>query len=249
MGAVSLVRAGGNCERCGGIGFVRVKFRYPDDHVFYPGEEGEKSVPCDCRVKEAIRKAAGLSPSFERKTFRNFALVGVPEAVRGAYKLAAAYVSRWDQFGARGGGLLLLGASGSGKTHLLCAVVNELVERKVRVVYVPYVEAMAELRRRRFDDEWQAKRRAAWKACDLLVIDDLFKVEPDKYAFEVLFEVVNDRYFNGKPVAVSSEWTPDELLEFDAAIAGRLLEQARGHVAVLRHPDGDNLALNYRLRR
>lgn len=244
--AVVQAVSGGKCPKCGGTGYVRVLKRYPDDHYWYPGETFEAEAPCECRIRENLRRAAGLSAGFEQRTFENFSVVGVHEVVRLAHRKAKAYVAHWDHWGAQGGGLLLMGASGSGKTHLLCAVVNALVDRLVRVVYLPYVEAIAEFRMHRFDDEWLAERKRRLKECELLVIDDLWKVEPDRFAFEILFEIVNHRYFEGRAIAASTEWTPEELLEYDAAIAGRLLERAKGYAVVLKAED--DRTLNFRLR-
>lgn len=232
------------CPECGGSGTIIEMVDYYGD-----GDPIPMARRCTCveaRLLEARRQRSGITEAFLKKTFGTFKLEGRPEAVVRAYETARAYVEAFPEKSKEGASLALLGASGSGKTHLACAVANALMERGVDVVYFPYTERIRELRQHRFDDQWQEEHGKRFKECGLLLIDDLFKSTPERFDFEVMFEILNYRYFEAKPFVVSSELTPDRLLAMDAAIAGRIIERCRGFLAVLMDPRG-NSVLNYRL--
>lgn len=233
------------CPKCGGEGRVLRSVDWYGD-----GDPIQMFVPCECKDAHLLRlrrNKSGITEEFLRKTFDNFVLVGRPDAVVRAYRVARSYVSSWEDKGLLGASMALLGASGSGKTHLCCAVANELMQKGVDVVYFPYTERVREFRQRRFEDAWQEEHRRRLKECGLLMIDDLFKSTPDRFDFELIFEVLNDRYFEGRPFIVSSELKPDHLLSMDPAIAGRIIERSKGFLAVLTDERGD-MVLNYRLQ-
>ena len=58
----------------------------------------------------------------------------------------------------------------------------------------------------------------------------------------IVYEIVNYRYNNNLPVIISTEKKPGELIEFDEAIASRLLEMCYSHIIIF---SGEEL--NYRL--
>ena len=58
----------------------------------------------------------------------------------------------------------------------------------------------------------------------------------------ILYELVNYRYMNNKPMVISTEKLPDELLNFDEAVGSRILEMCRGNIILF-----DGKELNYRL--
>ena len=58
----------------------------------------------------------------------------------------------------------------------------------------------------------------------------------------IIFELVNHRYFNNLPVIVSSEKSFEELIEIDEAIGSRLIEMSKGYGIEIR-----GKRLNYRI--
>jgi DNA replication protein DnaC len=47
--------------------------------------------------------------------------------------------------------------------------------------------------------------------CELLVIDDLGKEQCTKWSVAKLYEILNDRYENNKPVIITTNYSQDEL--------------------------------------
>ena len=105
--------------------------------------------------------------------------------------------------------LLAFGNPGSGKTHLLCAIAQELVHRGHRVLFTTcsllvqeLLVAKRELRLARL-----LKRIAKFRP---LIIDDIGYVQQDREEMEVLFTLLAERYERGSVMLTSnlpfSQW-------------------------------------------
>lgn len=136
-----------------------------------------------------------------------------------------------------------MGRPGSGKTHLLMAVANQLIQERVHVMYFPWVEALNNLK----DDFSKLDERIRqMQTVEVLYIDDLFKGRklPTDFQLEQLFAVVNDRYLNKRPMLLSSEKTMDEIIDFDEGLGSRLAEMCMDYTVYM----VGGRELNYRLR-
>lgn len=138
--------------------------------------------------------------------------------------------------------MCLLGRPGAGKTHLLMATANSLLEKGTEVVYFPWVEGCADLKSS-FD--LLAEKIQKLQTVEVLYIDDLFKgrERPTDFQLEQIFAIINYRYLNRLPVIISSEWTIARMCEFDEATGSRINEMCRDYKVVL---DGEGI--NYRLK-
>lgn len=58
----------------------------------------------------------------------------------------------------------------------------------------------------------------------------------------IMFEIINYRYLNGKPIIISSELFQEDLLKFDEAIGSRIIEMCKGRIVEIR-----GIENNYRL--
>lgn len=135
------------------------------------------SKQCECvRRKEIARlmAASGITEEFEKLLFGNFITDGKPDRIKDAYECAVEYYKDFQKIkGERQNSIALLGQPGSGKTHLLTAIMNNLIKKKsVHCMYFPYVEGMGDLKAN--FDNLKAKLDAMRKV-EVLFIDDLFK--------------------------------------------------------------------------
>jgi len=89
--------------------------------------------------------------------------------------------------------ILAFGNPGSGKTHLLCAIGQEMVYRGRRVLFTPCNLLVQELliAKRELELKRILKRLAKY---DALIIDDLGYVQQNREEMEVLFALLADRY-------------------------------------------------------
>ena len=76
----------------------------------------------------------------------------------------------------------------------------------------------------------------------MLLIDDLFKGSVTDSDKSIIFEIIDYRYFNQKPLIISTEKTCEELLNIDEAIGSRIIEMSNGYIV-----ENKGLKSNYRL--
>ncbi len=129
----------------------------------------------------------------------------------------------------------LYGASGLGKTHLLHAIGNYVVEnyRTHKVLYVTtetflndYVDSIRQSKTMTF------KRH--YRECDVLLIDDIQFMENKEGLQEELFHTYNDLQSKGKQIVFTSDQHPKSLEDLEERLVSRLLS---GMVVQIDPPD------------
>lgn len=155
------------------------------------------------------------------------------------------YSERENSFG-------VLGQSGSGKSHVSIAIGAALLNQNFKVVYMPYLEVMRELKANTMDDEYYNRLINRYKQAEVLIIDDLFKdkVKSGKLTGDLteadmkhIYPILNYRYLNKIPTIFSTECDIDMLLELDEALAGRIVESCGKNITLIK-----GQGYNYRLR-
>lgn len=105
--------------------------------------------------------------------------------------------------------LLAFGKPGSGKTHLLCAIGQELIHAGYRVYFSPCSLLVQDLLRAKQELKLAARLKALAKY-DALIIDDIGYVQHDRDEMEVLFTLLAERYERGSILLTSnlpfSQW-------------------------------------------
>jgi DNA replication protein DnaC len=105
--------------------------------------------------------------------------------------------------------VLAFGNAGSGKTHLLCALGQELIHQGRRVLFTPCNLLIQDLliAKRELALERSLKRL---RKHDALLIDDIGYVQHDREEMEVLFTLLADRYERASVMITSnlpfSQW-------------------------------------------
>lgn len=205
------------CTKCRDTGFIQT-------------EKGFKR--CECYEKEYIERLwinFGVNPENVKllrdyKTYNDSTLKAKDKAVEYITKFNELDKEKW---------LCLMGQPGGGKTHIVLAVGKALLEQKIKVVYMPYLEAIRELKSNAMDDEYYNKLSNRYKKAEVLIIDDLFKdkVKKGRLTGEItstdmnhIYPILNIRYSNKMPTLISTECTPQMLMDLDEALGGRILE-------------------------
>lgn len=218
------------CEKCRDLTFI-----IKDDYAY----------ECECRVlrqAENILKNSGISEAFRKKTFENFNYSINLHTVH-AFTKASEYVNDFEDIKEeRCNSIMFIGAVGSGKTHLSLAIANDLMDKHIGVIYMPYREAITNIKQCIMDQENYNRVMNRYKRAKVLLIDDLFKGAITNSDINIMFEIINYRYFNHKPVIISSEKNAKELLNIDEAIGSRVIEMSGNYLVDIA---GKNL--NYRI--
>lgn len=123
----------------------------------------------------------------------------------------------------RGGGLVLQGPPGRGKTYLTLAFAREQVERRA-VLAVKSIDLLNAVRRSLFSDGQKTNLIYILKTVDLLILDDIGKENPTDWVLQTLYEVIDYRYDKGKDTIYTTNLDGKEMAEkFTSALASRIL--------------------------
>lgn len=203
--------------------------------------------PCECVEARSIErkiKSSKITEEFLNKTFETFDTANLSATVRYARQMAEIYVQNFNSFrNERTNSICMLGNPGSGKTHLLMAVSNKLMQANVQVLYFPWVEGFNEFK----DDLTQLEARInRMQKVDVLFIDDMWKGRkaPTEFQIEQAFAIINYRYMEKKPMLISSERSIDQMCDIDEALGSRINEMCKDFRIIVK----GGRDLNYRLR-
>ncbi|MBO0575131.1 MerR family transcriptional regulator [Clostridium botulinum] len=220
------------------------------DTTFVQGEKGLKR--CECYKKDLTKRRwahFGIDPSKVKK-ISQYAVYS--DITKRAKEVAIDYIRNYNTIKTKEeNNLAFLGQPGSGKSHLAIAIGANLINKGVEVVYMPYEEAIRELKANTMDKSY-IELIKRYTECELLIIDDLFKekIKNGKLVGELtesdikhIQPIINQRYINEKPTIYNSELTPELLIKLDQALAGRILENS--NIVIFKY----NLENNYRMRK
>lgn len=205
-----------------------------------------EATPCECRAlreAERILENSGISEEFRRRQFENFDY-SKNKDVLNAYVMAKSYAKNFDEVSSTSShSIIFMGRSGVGKTHLSLGIANYLMNNGVGVLYMSYRECITRIKQSIMDSENYNRVMSRYKNAKVLLIDDLFKGSITPSDINIMFEIVNYRYLNKKPMIISTEKYVNDLLSIDEALGSRIIEMCGTHNLELR---GKNL--NYRLK-
>lgn len=149
----------------------------------------------------------------------------------------------------RGDNLLAFGLPGRGKSHLVCAIGHELIQRGYRVLFTATFALVQRLLAAKRDLRLE-KELATLDGYDTVILDDIGYVQQNRDEMEVLFTFLAERYERRSVIITSnlvfSEW--DRIFKdpmTTAAAIDRLvhhsviLEMTGGSIRLEEHTSGD----------
>ncbi len=205
------------CQRCRGIGYLRV------DVPFGHPQFGK---PIECQCKEVERAAQRRKQLYELsqigamrntrlETF-NFHIPGTQIAFQAAHRFAH-HPQGW---------LVLIGGDGCGKTHLAAAIANHCLDQNKVILFSTTADLLDHLRKTytptspvAYDQRFTLMRNA-----ELLVLDDLGVEQDTPWVREKLFQLLNSRYVEQLPTVITMNWSSLRTLE--ERIRSRLSDQS-----------------------
>lgn len=153
---------------------------------------------CEVRRVNRIDRLLRQSKLPLEKSLENFDMKRLPTKVARQVRslLDGGFVDRTEN-------LLAFGRSGSGKTHLLCAIAQELIRTGHKVYFSSCSLLMQELliAKRDLKLSRALKRLSGF---DALMIDDIGYVQQSREEMEVLFTLLAERYERGSVMLTSN---------------------------------------------
>ena len=159
---------------------------------------GLMDVECEARREKRITRFLRDSKLPLEKTLSSFERKRLPQKVDAQLNLIldGSFLDRTEN-------ILAFGNPGSGKTHLLCAIGQELILKERRVIFRPCNFLVQEMlvAKRDLKLPQYLKRLSKY---DAIIIDDIGYVQQNREEMEVLFTLLAERYERGSVMITSN---------------------------------------------
>lgn len=154
---------------------------------------------------EKYKKQANLSKRFAKRTFENFNVEN--DMQKSAYDKAFKYAQNIKANIENGVNIIFIGKGsvGTGKTHLACAIANNILEQGVPVKVLNVVSLVDELK------EFAPAYKKELKTVKVLLIDDLGKENGTLWLCSEIYGIINARYENELSTIITTEGTLKDL--------------------------------------
>ena len=184
------------CKECSDTGFVNGK-------------------ACSCLRellrRESLRRLNAASP-LDVSSFRDFSLKYYSGEARTSMKKILSFCEQYaDSFTLRSPSLLMVGATGQGKTHLSLAIAGKVIEKNFGVLYGTVSSFARTIERERFVTDGEEDLLTSLQTCDLLILDDLGTEVPSAYLTSCIGEIADARLLRKLPTIITTNMSVDEL--------------------------------------
>src|SRR5215472_13561200 len=187
-----------NCTLCRGTGWKMVP--RPD------GAAGRVAVACDCGMQERagrLMERARIPKRYEHCDFESYVTdladgktwtTQHAQSLKNAKLLTQAFVRDYPTSAEKG--LLLMGPSGAGKTHLAVAALKELIRRGHAGLFCDYRELLKEIQAsyNPASESTEMGILEPIRIVEVLVLDDLGASRPSDWVRDIVEIVLNARY-------------------------------------------------------
>lgn len=196
-------------------------------------KQAQKAIEEEKAMQEKAQKSrmerikeTRMPLEYQTKDFSTF--IQETDSQKAAFKLARRFVKGWEKAKAGGYGLLFLGSCGTGKTHLACAIMIELL-KEYAFSYPRYYKASEIFSSVR--STYQAgsttneeETLKFFSSIQLLVIDEVGVQKGSEAEKRILFSILDNRVTSNKPTILMSNLGPKALAEL---LGDRLYDRVR----------------------
>lgn len=177
-------------------------------------EERERQALIEQKRKEAEARHnrlhfIGVPEEYINKTFKCFS--SATDSSANALNLTRRFVNGWEKAKEGGYGLLFFGSCGTGKTHLACAAIQEILDtyqnpEPISMKYTRTMDLIREYRETWSDKEGRSESDVIqyYSSLDLLVLDEVGVQSGSSNEQQILFSILDRRVTNSKPTILIS---------------------------------------------
>ena len=180
-----------SCKTCSDSGFVDGKM-------------------CACFREALLREnilSSGIGKLIDRQSFENFSLEGYDADTREVMNANFIIAKRYaETFSRDSKNLLLIGPTGTGKTHLTTAIAKTVIESGYEVIYDSAQNIMSAFEEDKFRSGFgpYEPKSTKYLECDLLIIDDLGTEFISTFTLSALYNLLNSRMNKSMPTVIST---------------------------------------------
>lgn len=156
-------------------------------------------------------KKAAIPKRFLNRVFDNYHAGSEQQNL--ALNISKHYANNFDDRLANGGGLIMQGTPGTGKTHLACAIANQVISSGYTARFTTVMQLVRQIRAtwKRDSEISEDQILKSIIDYDLLIIDEIgvqYETESERL---ILFDVLNGRYENVMPTILLTNLIDSEL--------------------------------------
>lgn len=184
------------------------------------GNTGNEWCECLCRITNEMAAAElNANAPLDKCRFDNFDTFRYPDKAAGVDSVNAREMMRSNlefckrfagQFGGKDTGILMIGETGLGKTHLSLSIANNLIEKGFCVAYGSVPELVRKIQNEQFGRA-DGDTLSLVIDSDLLILDDLGAENATDWCVSMLYEIINTRQNRRLPLIINTNLDFDEL--------------------------------------
>ena len=161
-------------------------------------------------VINKIYKQNYISMKFQNLNFENFNSNSENEL---AIAIAKDYVNK-NITSANTNGLIIMGESGVGKTHLAASIANKLIEND-KIVLMGRLTTLLDMIKETFKDNTKSENELIeiYSNVDMIIIDDLGTEKISNWALEKLYTIIENRNENRLLIIITTRFNKQGLIE------------------------------------
>ena len=189
-------------------------------------EQAEEEEISNRLAMERIGKIigdSGMRGRFLNRTFETFEITLENQT---AYETAVNYALNFsDNLPRQGGygkiippknkrnGLFITGSYGTGKTHLVASIANELHKNHIGAICMTMIDLLARIKDSfsKSGEFSEAEILRAYEEVPLLIIDDIGSEQPTEWGSSKIFEIINTRYEGYMPTVITTNYSSSAL--------------------------------------